>query len=233
MQLLELFAWTRSVWKVFEKAWYRVYSLDYEPKFKCEITMNILDFEPGDFPDICPAVIWASPDCTSFSFAAWNFHRDISGRPKTEKAILWEKLLKRTFDIIDHYLRINPNLIFYIENPRGYMSRHPILLEAKKNIWFVEHLITYCSYWHQFRKPTNIWTNNLTWIPRKRCAQKRIKTHQIEMFEDSACKHTYCSHNWSTWLSSVWRAGDSRRSVIPIDLVKDILSSSNSYYGKS
>lgn len=220
MQALELFAWTRSFWKIAEKFGYKVFSLEIDSKFGCNLTMDILDFDPGAFPEICPDIIWASPDCTSFSFASAWYHRDKFARAKTDKAILWEKLLEKTLFLIDYYLRKNPKLFFYIENPRWYMSRHPIMVEWKKKLKMIEHLITYCSYWWPYRKPTNIWTNDITWNPKKRCWYKT--KNAMEMFPEKLCHHEYCSHNWKTWL--VWNSNKIERSIIPSLLFHEILS---------
>ena len=88
MQLLELFAGTRSVGKVAEKHGFNVKSLELLPQFGCELTMSILDFNPEDHPDIIPDAIWASPPCTTYSIAAISHHRHSGGQPKTDDAIL-------------------------------------------------------------------------------------------------------------------------------------------------
>lgn len=82
MQLLELFAGTRSVGKIAQKHWFNVKSLELLPQFWCELTMSILDFNPEDYPDIIPDAIWASPPCTTFSIAAISHHRHMGGNRK-------------------------------------------------------------------------------------------------------------------------------------------------------
>jgi len=135
MDAIYFFAGTGSFSEVAKEHWFRVYSLDYEPKHKCEITMDILDFCPGDFPHIFPRIIWASPDCTSFSFASCGFHRDRFGNPKTKKAFLWDELLQKTLSLFEEYWKINPDLEWYMENPRGHMAKRPYLIEWMRANW--------------------------------------------------------------------------------------------------
>ncbi len=42
--------------------------------------------------------------------------------------------------MIQHYLKLNPNLIWYIENPRGMMRKMPCM----QNL--IRHTVTYCQY---------------------------------------------------------------------------------------
>lgn len=72
MKILELFAGTRSIGKAFESKGHEVYSIDWNRDFE-----NIdwyTDIGTISAKDIIerfgiPDVIWASPDCTSYSIA--------------------------------------------------------------------------------------------------------------------------------------------------------------------
>lgn len=78
MKILELFACTRSIGKVFEARGHEVFSVEWDKDFEnidlyediSKLTaQNVL--EKFGQPDI----IWASPDCTSYSVAAISRHR--------------------------------------------------------------------------------------------------------------------------------------------------------------
>ena len=78
MKVLELFAGTRSIGKAFEEAGHEVYSIDWDRSFEGihwhtdigKIVANDILMRFGR-----PDIIWASPDCTTFSIAAISHHR--------------------------------------------------------------------------------------------------------------------------------------------------------------
>jgi site-specific DNA-cytosine methylase len=78
VKILELFAGTRSIGKAFERKGHEVYSIEWDEKFE-DIDWNV-DIGKITAQDIIdrfgkPDVIWASPDCSSFSIAAISHHR--------------------------------------------------------------------------------------------------------------------------------------------------------------
>lgn len=78
MKVLELFAGTRSIGKAFEAHGHEVYSIEWDKRFDNidwyedigKITAEDILSRFGH-----PDVIWASPDCTSYSVAAISKHR--------------------------------------------------------------------------------------------------------------------------------------------------------------
>ena len=58
---------------------------------------------------------------------------------------------------------INPNFIWYIENPRGVLRKMGFMEGLHKKT------VTYCQYGDNRMKPTDIWTNNKNWKPRPMC----------------------------------------------------------------
>lgn len=78
MKVLELFAGTRSIGKVFEARGHEVYSIEWDKRFEnidlyadiMTVTAEQIIREFGR-----PDVIWASPDCTTYSVAAISTHR--------------------------------------------------------------------------------------------------------------------------------------------------------------
>ena len=150
MLLLELFCGTKSVGKIAEERNMKVISLDINKKWNPTICSDIMDW---DYTTIeTPTHIWASPDCATYSIAAHGVHFNNETRePKTDKARKNLLVLARLKEIINYFTERNPDLIYYIENPRGKMR------------WFISeyprYTITYCSYGFDRMKPTDIWTN--------------------------------------------------------------------------
>lgn len=164
MNVLELFAGSRSIGKVAEELGYSVFSSDVEPFKDIDYVVDILQFDYEKVPFV-PDVLWASPPCQGFSVAAIgkNWVQGEVFTPKTDSARLGIKLLNKTLEIIDYYKSINPNLVWYFENPRGKMRKAPFLDRL------IRHTVTYCQYGDSRMKPTDIWTNNKNWGPRPMC----------------------------------------------------------------
>jgi len=67
--LLELFAGSRSVGKVGERLGYNVFSIDWKEYDGINLAIDIGNLKKEDVPFV-PDVVWASPDCTTYSIAA-------------------------------------------------------------------------------------------------------------------------------------------------------------------
>jgi len=158
MLVLDLFCGTKSLKSVIEKKGYDYIGLDIEEEHEPDICINFLDW---DFKSIEPDIIWASPDCSCYSMASGGRHFGKDKIPKTEKAIIHLKILDKLKECINYHLSINPDLIYYIENPTARMS------------WFIDPLIyprydvSYCQYGCDRMKPTTIWSNKKDFIPKK------------------------------------------------------------------
>ena len=161
MKVLELFAGTRSIGKEFEAKGYEVYSIEWDkehPNIDWYVdigtitTQNIID--RFGVPD----VVWASPDCTSYSVAAISHHRikedDGNLTPKSDYAKFCDKVNTHVIDMINELLEINPKLIYFIENPRGGMRKMNFMKDLPR------YTVTYCQYGDTRMKPTDIWTNH-------------------------------------------------------------------------
>lgn len=206
MELLELFSWLGSIGKVAKKHWINVTSLDINSKFEPDLCMDIMDFKYGVHYSKIPDVIWASPDCTSFSIAAAWYHRDTKNNyfPKTLIAHKWDLMIHKLINIIAFYKIFNPNLIYFIENPRWMLQK----MDYMK--WFepYKQCITYCQYWDTRMKPTNIWTNS-SWHWKPMCKR-------WDSCHESSPR---CSHTWWT----VALKNKELRSIIPEWLCEDII----------
>ena len=137
-----------------------MFSVDNNPELAPSWCGDILKFDPAVVPWI-PDVIWASPPCTTFSVASLGTHWGGGAGayiPKTPECIIGLKIMARTKGII---LQLKPKY-WFIENPRGVM-RKVIDLDAYRKT------VTYCQYGDHRMKPTDIWTNCGSWIPRPVC----------------------------------------------------------------
>jgi len=157
MKILELFAGTRSIGKEFEKVGHEVFSVEWDKSFE-NIDLNI-DIGTLKAKEIIkkfgyPDVIWASPDCSSYSIAAISHHRkqEESGNlaPVSDYAKFCDKVNKHVLDLINE---LKPKY-YFIENPRGGMRK----MDFMKGLY--RYTVTYCQYGDNRMKPTDIWTNH-------------------------------------------------------------------------
>jgi len=167
-RLLELFCGTKSVGNVFENNGYEVISLDYNAKFNAT---HIVDFLEWDYQQYEPNyfdVIWASPDCTTWSLATGGRYRlktEIYGRNNNnehqEKANIGTNMILRLIEILKYF----NCRAWYIENPRGLLRHFPPLNEFIKETNGNMTTVFYGNYdnWG-FPKPTDIWSNIPLWI---------------------------------------------------------------------
>ena len=171
MNVLELYAGSRSIGKVAEDLGHNVFSVDIKPFKGINLATDIEYLSPNDIP-FEPDMIWASPPCTTFSIAAISKHRD-NGKPKTDFAAKSDRLVLNTLKIIKEF-----DCIYYIENPRGYMRKMYYMMGIPRTtVW-------YCTYGDKRAKPTDIWTNNLYslfnqngWKPRPECKNGNKNCH--------------------------------------------------------
>ena len=83
MKVLELFAGTRCISKAFEKRGHKTYSIEWNRDFEnIDLYEDISKISVNDIIELCggvPDVIWASPDCTTYSIA-----RNITSQSKKQ-----------------------------------------------------------------------------------------------------------------------------------------------------
>lgn len=160
MKVLELFAGTRSIGKAFEGNNHEVYSIDWDKQH--EHIDWYVDIGTITVQDVInkfgiPDIIWASPDCTSYSVAGISHHRrkekDGNLTPISEYAQFCDKVNSHVVDLIKYFLKINPKMIYFIENPRGGMRKMNFMKDLPR------YTVTYCQYGDERMKPTDIWSN--------------------------------------------------------------------------
>lgn len=169
MNVLELFAGSRSIGSAAEKLGMNVFSVDWIKYDGINLAKDIEELSIEDIPFI-PDIIWASPDCTTYTIAAISTHRD-GINPKSEYAKKCDRVNQHFISLINRWLQLNPYLVFYIENPRGMMRKMPWMKHFRREtIW-------YCQYGDERAKPTDIWTNNSKWVPRPQCKNGNKQCH--------------------------------------------------------
>lgn len=158
MKILELFAGTRSIGKAFEARGHEVFSVEWSKDFEnIDLYADVMTVTADDILQKFgrPDVIWASPDCTTFSIAAISHHR--RKNPVTGSLDPISKYAKFCDQVDQHVLQLIRELapkFWFIENPRGGM---------RKMTWMQglpRYTVTYCQYGDFRMKPTDIWTNH-------------------------------------------------------------------------
>lgn len=164
MKILELFAGTRSIGKAFEAAGHEVFSVEWDKNFEnIDLYADIMTVTAADILEKFgkPDVIWASPDCSTFSIAAISHHRRKNPEtgnldPVSEYAKFCDKVDRHVLELIKE---LKPKF-YFIENPRGGL---------RKMTWMQglpRYTVTYCQYEldkpvsERRMKPTDIWTNH-------------------------------------------------------------------------
>lgn len=230
MKVLELFAGSRSIGKACEELGHEVFSTDINNFDGIDYVGDIRDFKVSDCPFI-PDVIWASPPCTGFSVAAIgkNWVKGEEFTPKTDSARLGVEILDATLDLILEFLKVNPDLLWFVENPRGKMRKSPRL--KVRSHWMIRHTVTYCQYGDLRMKPTDIWTNSGVWKPRPACkngdpchvsAPRGSQTGTQGLkgnYERSKIPHELCSEvirSCFTLEDIVWSIKDAKDNIVKV-----------------
>ena len=157
MKVLELFAGTRSIGKAFEEKGHDVFSVEWDRSFEnINLYKDIYELSAKEILEKFgkPDVIWASPDCSSYSIAAISHHRkrEENGNlaPVSEYAKFCDRVNQHTLNLI---MTLSPKY-WFIENPRGGMRKMDFMNGLPR------YTVTYCQYGDTRMKPTDIWTNH-------------------------------------------------------------------------
>lgn len=206
MNVLELFAGSRSVGKVAESMGHTVFSSDLIAFDGIHYPIDILNLDINKIPFI-PDMIWASPPCTTYSIAAISHHRD-GTKAKSDFAKVSDLIVKRTLEIVDHF-----GCIYYIENPVGMLRKMPFMKDRERAT------VTYCRYGDTRMKPTDIWSNNIAslfnpggWRPLPMCYNGNRK-----------CHHEAAPRGSKTGTQGL--SGAYERSMIPERLCREVINS--------
>ena len=207
MKVLELFAGTRSIGKAFEEKGHEVFSVEWDSSFEnIDLYKDIYELSAKEILDKFgkPDVIWASPDCSSYSIAAISHHRkrEENGNlaPVSEYAKFCDRVNQHTLNLI---MTLSPKY-WFIENPRGGMRKMDFMHGLPR------YTVTYCQYGDTRMKPTDIWTN-----------------HPDPKFKPM-CKNGDPCHEKAPRGSRTGTQGlngSKERSVIPVELCRHIVKS--------
>ena len=157
MKVLDLFCGTKSIANAFEAKGHEVYTIDWDESFNPTLSADIGTLTAQDIIGLCggvPDVIWASPDCTTYSVAAISRHRrrDANGNltPISDYAKRCDEVNKHLIELIKE---LNPRF-WFIENPRAGLRTMSFMKDLPR------YTVTYCQYGENRQKPTDIWTNH-------------------------------------------------------------------------
>ena len=205
MKVLELFAGKRCIGKAFERQGHQVYSIDNDPSLAgIDWHADIGKITSGDILGRFgkPEIIWASPDCTSYSIAAISHHRTRAANgnllPKSAYAEFCDGVNRNVLRLI---AELRP-IYWFIENPRGGMRKMDFMQGLPR------YTVTYCQYGDERMKPTDIWTN-----------------HPAPRFKPT-CRNGSTCHEPAPRGSKTGtqgRKGKSERSLIPDELCEHVV----------
>lgn len=200
LNVLDLFCGLKSLKQPCEDFGMNYFGVDFCEKFNPELLTNIMYLNYQDIP-FGPDIIWASPPCEHFSVASIGKYWNKDHTPKTAEAKDSIELVLKTIEIIKFF---NPKY-YFIENPRGKLRKLEIM-----NFAPIRQTVTYCQYGDFRMKPTDIWTNNISWIPKPVC------------HKGDAC-HIRAPRGSSTGTQG--KLGKEIKSKVPYNLLFEILNS--------
>ena len=166
MKMLELFAGTHTMADTFKEHGWEAYTVDWSEDTDVDLHADIGGLTVDDVVELCggvPDVIWASPDCTTYSIAAISHHRlkEYDGNLKavSEYATKCDTVNQNVLGLIRalrarKYEEEGKPLYYFIENPRGGLRKMRFMQGLPR------YTVTYCQYGDKRMKPTDIWTNH-------------------------------------------------------------------------
>jgi len=205
LNILELFAGSRSIGKIAEQRGHNVFSVDIKPFDGINHVCDIESLSADDVPFI-PDLVHSGTPCTTYSIAAISHHRPTNGTI-SDFAKKCDRMNVHVWSLIDEW-----SCLYYIENPRGMLRKMPFMSNRDRAT------ISYCQYRDDRMKPTDIWSNNIRtlfndvgeWIPRPMCYNGNEK-----------CHHERAPRGSSTGTQG--RANNYERSKMPKRLCLDLI----------
>lgn len=158
MRVLELFAGKRCIGRAFERKGHDVFSVDWDESLdNIDLNCDIKELTAKKVIEKIgvPDVIWASPDCTTYSVSAIGRHRRKNHdtgelEAVSEYASVCDDVNRHLVNLI---MELKPRY-FFIENPRGGLRKMGFMSGLPR------YTVTYCQYGDNRMKPTDIWTNH-------------------------------------------------------------------------
>lgn len=166
--MIELFAGSSVMASTFEREGFEVFTVDLENNGEgfrdIDLEIDVMALDALQLPSE-PAVVWASPPCTAYSFAR---HKDRcfgpGGVPLNDEADQSNLLVKKTLRIIE---QLDPTY-WFLENPKAYLGMQPFMQPHPFSF------VSYCNYGSEMKKPTQIWGRHpIHWHPKAHCSHAR------------------------------------------------------------
>ena len=155
MKILELFSGSGNISRAFTQTGHEAYTVDRDSQHNPTLRANIADLTASDLITLCngdrPDVIWASPDCATYSTNAISYHRN-GTEPISEYARFCDNVNIHLLNLIKE---LQPKY-WFIENPIGKLRKMPFMQPLTP----FRYSLTYCQYGSPYQKPTDIWTNH-------------------------------------------------------------------------
>jgi hypothetical protein len=156
-RLLSLFDGTGSISTRFREGGWEVISLDLDPSCGASVTEDVLQWDYLSEPPF--QALFAACPCEAYSQANTRGTRNL---------VLADSLVAKTWEIVQHFKHLNPEVLFFIENPdSSWLWKRPVSAP------FPHHVrLDFCQYGFKYRKRTRIATNVLDYMPRPLCNPK-------------------------------------------------------------
>lgn len=162
--MIELFSGKKSMSQAFEKHGFTTFTYDWNEALEPDFVIDINELTDSDMQDA--HVIWASPDCTKFSYASGskNEFRRSNNEPFTDEALKAIETVKKTIELCR-----NAKWYWFIENPEhGALGEQSYMKALSKTT------VAYCNYGLPYQKLTNIWGQfPPSWKPLGHCGHQR------------------------------------------------------------
>jgi|TARA_Y100000310_G_scaffold341551_1_gene441051 hypothetical protein len=210
MKLLEICAGSTELSLYAKTKGVKTTTVDIKQFGNIDIVMDAEDIDLGMLLDY--DVVWFGTMCTSYSIAACGHHRNENYEPQNDFGIKCDRMNTNIVNLFKEVERINPDFIWYIENPVGILRKMPFMRGLNRTT------ITYCSYGDTRMKPTDVWSNNIYdmfnldgWQPRNKCFNGNTK-----------CQHEAAPRGSSTGTQGL--KDNHERSKMPKELIEDIIN---------
>jgi hypothetical protein len=177
MRLLSLFSGTGAIECPFRACDWEVQSVDIDNSHGCTIQCDILlwDFTLEPKCD----VLFAGCPCEACSIANARGVGNLA---------LADKLVRRTWEVIEHFIQLNPNLLWFVINPDSSL----LWKREVANVFTNQVQLDFCQYGKLYRERTRLATNALDYKPRALCrpatCHSCVNGRHIETAQRGPCK---------------------------------------------
>ena len=144
--VIELFSGNGDITFALRNAGISCLSCDFDKSKKPDIVADVYKLAPSFLRSF--DFIWASPDCTTYSFASHGLHRLKGGVPVSDYAKECDFNNARFVALLKDL-----NVPFIIENPRAHLRHMPFMSGLHRCC------VYYSSYGAQYSKPTDFFSN--------------------------------------------------------------------------